>query len=267
MKILCIGDIVGQKGIIYAKQHILKLIKKNEFAAFIINIENSAENGKGPCVNACIAFSEFKNVVFTGGNHSFGNKYFTPKYEEYKNCIRPCNFSKEAPGDGYCVLNLNEDLKLAVINVQLRTFMREQLNCPFRSVESILSLLKSNYKNLIIIIDLHGEATAEKLTFASYFDGKVTAIFGTHTHVQTNDGRVFPKGTGYITDIGMTGALNSSLGVKFDGTIFNFITQLPTKFVLEEKLPYISSGVIFEIEEEKATYKTKKVTLLNEIFE
>lgn len=266
MKILCLGDIVGKKGIFYAKQNILKLKEKENFEAYVINIENSAESGKGPCEEAC---KEFENLgapsVYTGGNHSFSNKNFFDKYSSYKNCLRPCNFPKEAPGSGYFITILENGRKMAVINVQLRTFMRENLSCPFRAVESILTVLKNTYKDSIIIIDVHGETTAEKITFANYFDGKVSAIFGTHTHVQTNDARILKNGTAYITDLGMTGALNSSLGVKFEGTTYNFITQLPTKFVIEDKPPFISSGIILEFNE-KSSFPIS-IKTVNEIFD
>ena len=258
MKILCIGDIVGDKGVDRAVA-CLSQYKKLDF--IIANIENSNQKGgRGLSEYAYNKLTVAGVRVFTGGNHSFDNKYTYHLYDN-KNLLRPCNFPSEALGKGHIIVSLAEDLaiNIVVINVQLRVFMRELLGCPFRAVESIIALYKN--KNPIIIIDLHGEATAEKLTFASYFDGKVSAIFGTHTHVQTADERIFPLGTGYITDVGMVGALNSSLGIKFEKTIFNFINQMPILFELEEQGVYVFSAIEFDIDED-----TRKCISLKRIY-
>lgn len=248
MKILCIGDIVGNKGVEKAKEFILNY-KKIDF--IVANIENS--NQKGGKGFSEFAYEELSAVgvdVFTGGNHSFDNKLSYHLYNN-KNLLRPCNFPVEALGRGHVSVrvknNIDNSLSVVVINVQLRVFMREYLACPFRTVESIILFYKGT--NSVIIIDLHGEATAEKLTFAAYFDGKVAAIFGTHTHVQTADERILPLGTGYITDLGMVGALHSSLGVKFEKTLFNFMNQMPVLFELEEKGEFVISAIEFDIDE------------------
>lgn len=240
LKILCIGDIVGEKGV----KTVLNNIHLYDNDFIIANIENS--NQKGGRGVSDFAYSSLKAIgvnVFTGGNHSFDNKYTYYLYEN-KDLLRPCNFPSTALGKGHCMYPM-EDVSIVVINVQLRIFMREQLGCPFRAVESIISLYKE--KNPIFIIDLHGEATAEKISFAAYFDGKVSAIFGTHTHIQTADARIMPLGTGYITDVGMVGAHHSSLGIKFERTIYNFINQMPVLFELEEEGQAIFSGIVFTI--------------------
>jgi metallophosphoesterase (TIGR00282 family) len=197
--------------------------------------------------------------VVPGGNHSFDNKYTYHLYSN-KNLLRPCNFPSEALGKGHGIFVVEGfSSSVVVINVQLRVFMREHLGCPFRAVESIIALYKGTAS--IIIIDLHGEATAEKITFAYHFDGKVSAIFGTHTHVQTADERIMPLGTGYITDVGMVGALHSSLGVKLEKTLFNFMNQMPILFELEEAGEYVFSAIEFDVDE-----KTKKCTDLKRIY-
>ncbi len=257
MKILCVGDIVGDKGVNRAVEFITQYDKVD---FIIVNIENSNQKGgKGFSEYAYENLTSIGVDVFTGGNHSFDNKYTYHLYSN-KNLLRPCNFPSDAHGKGH-VLIKNDLLEapIVVINVQLRVFMRELLGCPFRAVESIISLYKG--MGAIIIIDLHGEATAEKLTFAAYFDGKVSAIFGTHTHVQTADERILPLGTGYITDVGMVGALHSSLGVKFEKTIFNFLHQMPVMFELEENGEYVFSAIEFEINEQ-----TKKCINLKRIY-
>lgn len=257
MKILCIGDVVGPLGVDFALKQILKL-KKSDF--IIANIENSAAKAKGFSEHAYKKLSEAGVSIFTGGNHSFDNKLSYHLYDQ-KNMLRPCNFPYENPGKGYSLSSVSfSSQKILCINVQLRTFMREQLSCPFRAVDSILSLYKNN-DDIIIVIDLHGEATAEKLTFSHYFDGKVSAIFGTHTHVQTADARVLPKGTGYITDVGMVGALDSSLGIKFKNTLYNFFYQMPTVFELEEEGQFVFSAIEFTIDP-----ISKKCTHIERIF-
>jgi metallophosphoesterase (TIGR00282 family) len=258
MKVLCVGDIVGEKGV----NKVISYLGNNDYYDCIIaNIENSnPKGGRGFSEYAYQSLTRAGVQVFTGGNHSFDNKFSYHLYSN-KNLLRPCNFPAETMGKGHVALKLNSNVPtIVVINVQLRVFMRELLSCPFRAVESILSLYKQD--DCIFIIDLHGEATAEKMSFAAHFDGKVSAIFGTHTHVQTADERIMPQGTGYITDVGMVGALHSSLGVKFKCTISNFMNQMPVLFELEEDGEYVLSAISFEINE-----STKKCTSVKRIYE
>jgi metallophosphoesterase (TIGR00282 family) len=257
MKILCIGDIVGDKGVDKAVEFIAKYKKVD---CIVANIENSNQKGgRGFSEYAFTHLTASGVTVFTGGNHSFDNKHTYHLYSN-KNLLRPCNFPSEALGKGHTIVNIDGiENPIVIINVQLRVFMRELLGCPFRAVESILALYK-NYSP-IFIIDLHGEATAEKITFAYHFDGKVSAIFGTHTHVQTADERIMPLGTGYITDVGMVGALHSSLGVKLEKTLFNFMHQMPILFELEEQGEYVFSAIEFDIDE-----RTKKCNSVNRIY-
>lgn len=135
---------------------------------------------------------------------------------------------------------------VAVINVQGRVFMKEHLDCPFKTVDSILTYLRDKTKT--IIVDFHAETTAEKASLAYYLDGRVSALVGTHTHVQTADERVLPAGTAFITDLGMCGALDSSLGMKLDSIIQHFITQMPTRFTVETNGPVLLNGVWIEID-------------------
>lgn len=257
MKVLCIGDIVGDKGVDKA---IAFINNYNQSDFIIANIENS--NNKGGRGFSEYAYNNLTLAgvkVFTGGNHSFDNKYTYHLYSN-KNLLRPCNFPSEALGKGHVQLKLYENKPaIVVINVQLRVFMRELLGCPFRAVDSLLALYKNT--DSIVIIDLHGEATAEKLSFASYFDGKVSAIFGTHTHVQTADERIMPQGTGYITDVGMVGALHSSIGIKFEKTVYNFINQMPILFELEEQGDYVFSAIEFDIDD-----RTKKCIQIKRLY-
>lgn len=244
MKILCVGDVVGERGVRFAASK----IPLYSFCDFIIvNIENSSSKGKGISEYAIKSLTQAGARVFTGGNHSFSNKLSYSLYEN-KNVLRPCNFPFENPGKGHYMEHISLlDLSIVVINVQLRTFMREFLSCPFRATESILSLYKGQ-NNVVFVVDVHGEATSEKIVFANFFDGKVSAVFGTHTHIQTADNRIFPHGTGYITDVGMVGSFHSSLGVKFKAIEQNLLYQMPSAFELEEEGPSVFSGIIYDID-------------------
>ncbi len=243
MKILCVGDVVGDRGVRFAASKI-------PFYSFcdciVVNIENSSSKGKGISDYAIKLLSQAGAHVFTGGNHSFSNKFSYSLYDN-KHVLRPCNFPYENPGKGHFLFHIpGLDLSVLVINVQLRVFMREQLSCPFRATESILSLYRD--QRVISVIDVHGEATSEKIVFGNYFDGKVSAIFGTHTHIQTADSRIFPQGTGYITDVGMVGSYHSSLGVKFKPVEQNLLLQMPFLFELEEEGPQVFSAILFDID-------------------
>jgi metallophosphoesterase (TIGR00282 family) len=244
LKVLCVGDVVGDKGV----RTVLNNIVKYEYDFAVVNIENSNQKGgRGVSEFAYTALGDIGVNVFTGGNHSFDNKRTYHLYDN-KNLLRPCNFPSTALGRGHCLYMIEGQVPIVVINVQLRVFMREHLACPFRAVESIISLYKE--KNAIIIVDVHGEATAEKISFAAYFDGKVSAIFCTHTHIQTADSRIMPKGTGYITDVGMVGVHHASLGIKFECTTYNFLNQMPTLFELEEEGEAVFSAIIYTIDVE-----------------
>jgi metallophosphoesterase (TIGR00282 family) len=257
LKCLCVGDVIGDKGVDTVCRYLNK--NRDSYDFIIVNIENSNQKGgKGFSKYAYDALSACGVDVFTGGNHSFDNKFTYDLYQN-KNLLRPCNFPSTNPGKGHYSF-LVAGVRVVVINVQLRVFMRELLSCPFRSLESLLSLYQSD--SPIFIIDLHGEATAEKLTFGAFFDGKVSAIFGTHTHVQTADARIMPQGTGYITDVGMVGSHHSSLGIKFEKTIFNFVNQMPILFEIEESSPFVFSAISYTISKE-----TKKCISFERIYD
>lgn len=216
MKILFFGDIYGDSGIKAFEESIDSLKQKYRPNLIVVNGENSA-NGRG--INKSIYTNYMKKGVnvITMGNWTWGNKELLT-FIDNSNVIRPANF-KNAPGSGYKTININNE-KILVINVLGRTFMNANLANPFETVEAIIENEKADY----ILIDFHAEATSEKVAFGIYFDGKIDAIVGTHTHVQTNDARVLPKGTLYITDVGMTGPLDGVIGVDKDIVISRFLT-------------------------------------------
>ena len=264
IKILFLGDVFGERGIFFARKHIELLKEKNNFDLIAVNIENSAINGKGPCENAISDLSGVGVDVFTGGNHSFSNKEFLPLYSRYPNCIRPCNYPLGVVGTGHFLLEKNGN-QFVFINVQLRAFMRESLACPLRAVEGLLQYYKSKSPAAKIFVDLHGEATAEKIVFANFFDGEVAGVFGTHTHVQTADERILPNGTAFISDVGMTGSINSSIGMSFEAEERRYLLQVPVKQCVEKNSPFVSGGVICAFD--KKTAKGWSIERVLKIFE
>jgi metallophosphoesterase (TIGR00282 family) len=244
LRILCIGDVVGSPGRAVLQKHINHIREKYQIDATIVNGENAAD-GRGITPRIMDYFRHLKVNVVTSGNHIWAKKDIVPYLESHNDLLRPANFPAECPGVGVTVIDVKGHL-VGIINVQGRVFMKEQSSCPFKTVESLLTYLRDKTKT--IVVDFHAETTAEKACLAYFLDGRVSALVGTHTHVQTADERVLPHGTAFITDLGMCGALNSSLGMKVDTIIQNFITQMPTRFTVETAGPILLSGVWIEVD-------------------
>ncbi len=225
INILFIGDIIGDPGLDIVRMWLPGLQKKYKTDLIVDNGENVAD-GKG-CTEkeAKVLFDLGVNVI-TGGNHTWDKHQSQEFLKKESRVIRPLNYPKGTFGNGYSIADTPKG-KVAVVNLQGRSFMAP-IDCPFRTSDWIISKLKSEAK--IILIDFHAEATAEKLALANYLDGKVSAIVGTHTHVQTSDERIFANGTGYITDVGMTGPYDSVIGMKTDAAINRFLYQTPQKY-------------------------------------
>lgn len=225
MRILAIGDIVGKVGCEFVKNKlpILKMVKKIDLV--VANGENTAEgNGILP-YTAENLFGSGVDVI-TNGNHTFRRKEIRTYLDENKFILRPANYPcNTTPGRGFCKLDMGK-FKVCVANL-LGTVYMESLENPFDAVDKIIEESKDCK---IKIVDFHAEATAEKRALGFYLDGKVSAVFGTHTHVQTSDECVLPMGTGYITDLGMTGVIHSVLGVKSEISIKRMKEKLPIKF-------------------------------------
>ena len=255
MKILAIGDIVGESGVRKLKEE-LHRIKKEENIDFVItNGENSA-GGMG------ITEKNFKDIleagtnVVTMGNHTWGKKDIF-KFIDNPKIIRPANYPEGVVGKGYNIYEC-KGKKIAVINLMGRVDINILTENPFLIAKKIISKIENKVD--MIFVDFHAEATAEKIALGYYLDGKVTAIFGTHTHVQTADEKILPNGTGYITDIGMTGPKNSVIGMDIDVSIKRFETALPERYKIAEG-ECIFNGVIFEVDD-----KTSKVTNIRRIY-
>ena len=243
MKILAIGDIVGGIAIDYLTKTLSKFVKENGINFVIANGENASEI-KGLSKNDADALYNLGVDFITLGNHAFGKKdiYSFLDNNDYQ-IIRPCNFPNKAPGSGYSIVNI-DGYKILIINA-LGTMYMTPLNSPFESIDRILDREKGRYD--FAILDFHAEATSEKLAIAHYFDGRIAIIFGTHTHVQTADEQILPKGSAYITDIGMTGPVNSILGTKIDTIIDKFTLQMPQFFTVADGEVKVN-GVIFDID-------------------
>jgi len=244
IKILFFGDLVGSPGCAIFQKHVANLRKKYSIDSVIVNGENSSR-GRGVTSRIMQFFKHHLVDVVTSGNHIWANKEIYSYLATNTDLLRPANFPAECPGTGVTTFTV-KNTTIGVINLQGRVFMRDNLACPFKTVDSILTYLHS--KTRIILLDFHAEATSEKLGLAYYLDGKISVQVGTHTHVQTADERILPGGTAYITDVGMAGSYNSMIGMKKEPIIKNFITQMPVRFEVATHPPYILCGVIIEIE-------------------
>lgn len=239
LKTIFFGDIVGSTGRALFKKYGLQLKEQYNADLIIINGENSAD-GKG--ITSAIV-QELKNHganLVTTGNHIWDKKEIISYMSTHDDIIRPLNYPPECPGKGYSILDFGT-YKVAIINLMGRVFMRTHLDCPFRTGKALIEEIQKITP--LIFIDFHAETTAEKLFCAYFFDGKVSGIVGTHTHVQTADNRILPEGTAYITDLGMGGSLNSMIGIKKENLYDAFLLQMPVRHEVDDKPPYILSGV------------------------
>ncbi len=253
MKILAIGDLVGEGSVNKLRKELENIQIAENIDFTIVNGENVAQ-GMGMTTKIFNELCKLNIDVITMGNHTWGKKDIFSFINNPK-IIRPANYSKGVPGKGYTIVNKNEK-QIAVINLIGRTDMAVLSDNPFTCIDGILKNIQAD----VIIVDFHAEATAEKLAMSYYVDGRVNVIFGTHTHVQTADEKILPKGTGYITDIGMTGPINSVIGMDIEASLKRFVTSLPEKYKLANG-DCMLNGVVFELDD--ITGKTKKVYRIN----
>lgn len=244
INILFIGDIVGKPGLELVQTWLPSLIKKYKSDFVIVNGEN-ASGGKGCTEKEGKMLFDLGVDVITGGNHTWDKRQSQDYLKEEPRSLRPFNYPRGTYGNGYYLAETKKG-KVAVINLQGRTFMAT-IDCPFRASDWILNKLKDETK--IIFVDFHAEATAEKIAMAHYLDGKVSALVGTHTHTQTSDERIFPKGMGYITDVGMTGPYESIIGMKIVPALNRFLYQTPQKYEAAENDSHLC-GMFFNIDTE-----------------
>ena len=230
MKILLIGDIIGRPGRVAVQRLVPKLREEYALDAVIANCENAAA-GSGITPGTAEEIFRGGIDVLTSGNHVWRKKEVYELLKLDPRVIRPANYPEGAPGTGSTVIEVFSGKKIAVLNLMGRVFM-EPLDCPFRTAEKELARL--NLITPIIIVDMHAEATSEKVAIGWFLDGKVSCVFGTHTHIPTADERILPKGTGFITDVGMTGPYDSVIGRRVDQILHRFLSSLPVRSEVAE---------------------------------
>ena len=255
MKILAVGDVVGENGLNKLKAILPNLKQREKIDFVIVNGENVA-GGMG------ITEKLFKQIIYSGadavtlGNHTWAKKDIFNFIDDEK-LLRPANYPKDVVGKGYNIYNC-KNKNIAVINLIGRTNMGILSENPFLEADSIIEKIKSKVD--IIIVDFHAEATAEKIALSHYLDGRVNIIFGTHTHVQTADEMILPKGTAYITDIGMTGPVDSVIGMDKKASIKRFVTTLPEKYKIADGESRFNS-CLFYLNDDNC--RTEKVIRIN----
>lgn len=245
MRLLAIGDVCSQVGVDTVKKYLPVIKKEKQIDAVIINGENSAQNNGVTKQSAGMLFSLGADVI-TGGNHSLRNKEVYDYLDECDFLLRPHNLPDADYGKGYCFVDFGR-FSMAVINLSGKIYL-ERVNAdnPFNCADELIEKAKNDGAK-IIVVDFHAEATSEKRAMGLYLDGKVSVVFGTHTHVQTADEQILPNGTGYITDLGMTGPRDSILGVKSDIIINRLKNNDMSKFEFSESEGMLC-GCIFEID-------------------
>jgi metallophosphoesterase (TIGR00282 family) len=256
--VLFIGDIVGRLGRKIVKELLPKLKKEHSVDLTIANGENSAA-GYGITEKVYKELTEAGIDVITMGNHMFDKKDFSKVLEDCPKIIRPANYPPDVPGKDNIIVETKSG-KVAVINLLGRVFM-PPMDCPFRVGEALIEKLKQ--ETPIVIVDFHAEATSEKCALGYFLDGKASAIIGTHTHVMTADERILAGGTAYLSDLGMTGAYDSVIGMNKEAIITRFLTQMPHRFEPVTEGTGILNAVILKIDPK--TGKAKEITRINKI--
>ncbi|TDX52905.1 TIGR00282 family metallophosphoesterase [Orenia marismortui] len=246
MKVFAIGDIVGRTGRRAVRELLPQIIKTEKVDFVIANAENAA-GGFGLTEGVMEELLDYGIDILTMGNHTWDNKEIFDFIDESDKIIRPYNYPKGTPGVGIQTIEKDE-FTLGVINLIGRVYIGNYLS-PFRSLDKAIQELKEQVN--AIIVDFHAEATAEKEALGWYSDGRVSVLVGTHTHIQTADDRILPEGTAYITDLGLTGAVNSILGMNIDEPLERFLTQMPNRFKVAKGDTKLS-GLIIEIDDKTA---------------
>lgn len=242
MNILALGDVVGAEAVAYLSEHLWELRRRHAIDFVIANGENATDT-RGVLPRDADALLDAGVDVITLGNHTYGMREIYPYLDRETRVIRPANYPPEAPGNGYTLLKI-DGYRILCINVMGRAFM-DPLASPFETVDRILDRERGAYD--FAVMDIHAEATSEKLALARDFDGKIAIMFGTHTHVQTADEQILPHGSGYITDLGMCGPQNGIIGTNAEDVISRFRTMMPTRFHLADG-EISAHGAIFSLD-------------------
>ncbi|MCK9470926.1 MAG: TIGR00282 family metallophosphoesterase [Bacilli bacterium] len=252
MKVLIVGDVFSKLGRASFEENVKAIKEKEKINFLIVNGENTS-HGKGMNEGHYKWYLEQGVNVITLGNHAYHNKSILNYIDDVNNVIRPYNFPEGSPGKGYVTINYN-NIKITIMQMIGKVFMSEENACPFKSTIEVLENVKSD----IYICDFHAETTSEKVAYGHAFDGKIQVIYGTHTHVQTNDARILPNGTAYITDVGMTGPLDGVIGVKKEVIIDRYINDSRQRFSPQDTGKKQFNAILVEINE-----NTKKATKID----
>lgn len=245
MNILFIGDIVGRTGRQAVSRRLDRLIDRHQVDLVVANGENAAA-GFGITADITRELLRMGIDVLTSGNHIWDKKEIYETLDEEPRLLRPANYPPNLPGRGAATFTTSAGVPVGILNLEGRVFMNN-LDCPFRAADRLVGELRR--QTPIILVDFHAEATSEKAALGAYLDGRVSAVVGTHTHVQTSDERILPGGTAYITDAGMTGSRDAVIGIRKELAIERFLTQLPVRFEVAKKDPVLC-GVLFCIDEQ-----------------
>lgn len=243
MKVLMIGDIFARPGRRAVRECLPGIVAEHDIDFIVANAENSA-GGFGLTVTIAEELFGYGCDVLTGGNHTWDKREIMPLLDEDERILRPHNYPAENPGSGMAVMRCN-GVTIAVLNLQGRVFM-PPTDCPFQAADRLIDNVKDEAD--LILVDLHAEATSEKQAMGWYLDGRVSALVGTHTHVQTADEQVLPKGTAYISDLGMTGPHHSIIGVNIEQSLGRFLNSRPSRFEAAKKNVKFH-GVVLDLDE------------------
>lgn len=244
VKLLFIGDIIGKPGREALSRELHRIVDRHRVDLVIANGENAA-GGFGLTEETAQDLFKCGVQMITSGNHIWDKKDALEYIKREERIVRPANYPEGTPGKGSTIVRTPGGVKIGILNLEGRVFMNN-LDCPFRCADREIAKLKE--ETPIVFVDFHAEATSEKISLGWYLDGRVCAVIGTHTHVQTADERILTAGTAYMTDAGMTGAFDSVIGVKKEEAILKFVTQRPAKFEVAKKDIRIN-GVVIEVDE------------------
>lgn len=244
MKLLFIGDVVGKSGRLALSQRLGRLVDRHNIDLVVANGENAAA-GFGITPDTVRELLDAGVDVITTGNHVWDKKEVLSCIDKEMRLLRPANYPSGAPGRGCGVYTTPGGIEVAVLNLEGRVFMHN-LDCPFRAADRLLEELQR--RTPVILVDFHAEATSEKVALGYHLDGRVSAVVGTHTHVQTADERILPGGTAFITDVGMTGSRDGVIGIQKELALERFLTQMPVRFEVCKKDPVLC-GVVITIDE------------------
>jgi len=258
LRILFLGDIFGKPGRICVEKQLSEIVKSNSVDIVIANGENAA-GGMGITPRICDDLLRFGVDVVTSGNHIYKKKEIYDYLEQEPRLLKPANYPPGTPGNGCYILSnkKTKGMKIAITNICGRVFL-DNFDCPFRSIDKIINFIGG--QTPIIIVDFHAEVTSEKVAMGWFLDGRVSAVIGTHTHIQTADERILPRGTAYITDVGMVGPRDSVIGIKKEIIIERFINHMPQKFNVATGDNWIN-GVLIDVDENSG--KSRSITRIN----